>query len=492
MLFNSSIFSLFFVMSLAAWWSIRRSLQIIGREHAFYRSINGLILIIYLIFISALFYCFWNPFYFLLLVWVAIVDFWIARSLDLPFSRQIRAVLLLVSLCNSLGILFFFKYGQFIAENWAYLSSGSNSSQAFWGQWLLPVGISFYTFQSVSYVVDVYNRELKAERKFSSYLLFLFFFPQLVAGPIVTAKSFLPQIRRPLSFVRIPILFAIFLILLGLFKKMVLADHLGETSDFVFLRPEEVSTKSLWVGMFAYSMQIYCDFSGYTDIAQGTALLFGFRLPENFRMPYLASGFSEFWTRWHISLSQWLKKYIYFSLGGNRIGTLFTYRNLFLVMAIGGLWHGASWNFVIWGSCHGILLIIERWSSQHFGGISLFWLRPIRIFGTFILVSLLWVFFRSPNFATALCYLQGLFSKKGGFSLPYTYEMNFLYCFLVIAIGHIWGSFYFNDNKQLLAGFKKWENSLGKTLFFGVLASISLILIVLFSADSKPFVYFVF
>ncbi|TGL48555.1 MBOAT family protein [Leptospira meyeri] len=492
MLFNSSLFCLFLVCSLLVWWVLRFILVRLGRRNACFYVISRLILIIYLVFISSLFYCFWNPFYFLLLVWVAVFDFWVARGLDRFKSGHVRTVLLLLSLGNSLGILFFFKYGQFIAENWAYLFANPFRSGDFWGQWLLPVGISFYTFQSVSYVIDVYNRELKAERKIFSYLLFLSFFPQLVAGPIVTAKSFLPQIRRPLSFFRIPLFFSLFLILLGLFKKMVLADHLGETSDFVFLRPQEVSTKSLWVGMFAYSMQIYCDFSGYTDIAQGTALLFGFRLPENFRMPYLASGFSEFWTRWHISLSQWLKKYIYFSLGGNRIGALFTYRNLFLVMAIGGLWHGASWNFVIWGSCHGILLIIERWCSQYFVGRTFPWLRPIRIFGTFIFVSLLWVFFRSVDFTSALCYLQGLFSEKGGFSLPYTYEMNFLYCFLVIVIGHIWGSLYFRDNKQLLGGLEKWENSLGKTVFFGVLASISLILIVLFSADSKPFVYFVF
>ncbi|MCW7492698.1 MBOAT family protein [Leptospira sp. 2 VSF19] len=362
----------------------------------------------------------------------------------------------------------------------------------FWSRWLLPVGISFYTFQSISYIVDVYKKELEPEKNFFSYLLFLCFFPQLVAGPIVTAKSFLPQIRRPLSFSKVPLFFAVFLILLGFFKKMVLADHLAATSDFVFAKPTEMATKGLWIGMFSYSFQIYCDFSGYTDIAQGAALLFGFRLPENFRMPYLSAGFSEFWNRWHISLSQWLKKYIYISLGGNRITQWNTYRNLFLVMAIGGLWHGASWNFVIWGSSHGILLILERWVSHHFPQKLPSWLKPFRIFGTFLFVSLLWIFFRSPDFSNSLCYLQGLFVKKEGFSLPYTLEMNFLYCGFILLLGHIWGIFYFNDNKHLLGGFRKWENSLRKVAIFGVFAAISLILIVLFSADSKPFVYFVF
>ncbi|WP_332461290.1 MBOAT family O-acyltransferase [Leptospira chreensis] len=442
--------------------------------------------------VSAFFYCFWNPFYFLLLVWVAFVDFSLARLLGVVISENWRRFILAISLINSLGILGFFKYGQFVAENWANIFGLYPTNPDFWSHWLLPVGISFYTFQSISYLVDVYRKELEPERQFLSYLLFLSFFPQLVAGPIVTAKSFLPQIRRPLPFFRTPILFAVFLILLGLFKKMVLADHLAETSDFVFMRPADVSTKALWIGMFSYSLQIYCDFSGYTDIAQGSALMFGFRLPENFKMPYLSAGFSEFWTRWHISLSQWLKKYIYISLGGNRIGELFTYRNLFLVMAIGGLWHGASWNFVIWGSCHGILLILERWSSGRSKLWCLSWMRPIRILGTFLLVSLLWIFFRSVNFDSSLCYLQGLFVKKEGFSLPYTMEMNFLYCFLIILLGHLFGSFYFSDNKRLLGLFEKWQNSLGKTAFFGVLASVSIVLIVLFSADSKPFVYFVF
>ncbi|PJZ83316.1 hypothetical protein CH366_17570 [Leptospira harrisiae] len=492
MLFNSAVFGFFLATSLSFWICLRWLSVNFWQKNVFGRAENSLSLIVYLLVISALFYCYWTPIYFLLLVWVACVDFSVSRALDLLSGRRIRLALLLLSLSNSLGILFFFKYGHFIAENWAIIVGLPLDPAKFWDQWLLPVGISFYTFQSVSYVVDVYRRELNSERNFLSYLLFLSFFPQLVAGPIVTAKSFLPQIRRPLPFIRIPVLFAFFLILLGLFKKMVLADHLGEISDLAFSKPGDVSTKTLWMGMFSYSMQIYCDFSGYTDIAQGTALLFGFRLPENFRMPYLASGFSEFWTRWHISLSQWLKKYIYFSLGGNRIGPLFTYRNLFLVMAIGGLWHGASWNFVVWGCCHGILLIIERWVSHHFSSESTLWIRPIQILGTFILVSLLWVFFRSADFSTALCYLQGLFSKKEGFSLPYTFEMNFLYCLFIILIGHIWGSFYFKDNKQLLDGLRKWENSLGKTAFFGVLASVSLVLIVLLSAESKPFVYFVF
>ncbi|PJZ44207.1 hypothetical protein CH361_16310 [Leptospira brenneri] len=493
MLFNSAVFAVFLLASLALWYCLRYFLHKFKLKDNVDYSYYRLILVIYLIVISVIFYSFWHPFYFLLLFWVGFVDFSLARVLGFAKSLPFRRLILGVSLINSLGILIFFKYGQFIDENWAYiLGTPLSNNPEFWTHWLLPVGISFYTFQSISYLVDVYRRELAPEKSFFSYLLFLSFFPQLVAGPIVTAKSFLPQIRRPLPFLRIPIVFAVFLILLGLFKKMVLADHLAETSDFVFSHISEISSKALWVGMFSYSFQIYCDFSGYTDIAQGAALLFGFRLPENFKMPYLSAGFSEFWTRWHISLSGWLKKYLYISLGGNRIGELFTYRNLFLVMAIGGLWHGASWNFVIWGSCHGLLLIFERWGSGRWQLWSSGWMRPIRILGTFLLVSLLWIFFRSSDFGSSLCYLQGLFTKKEGFSLPYTLEMSFLYCVFFIFIGHILGKYYFDDNKQLLGAFQKWQISLGKTLVFSIFASVFLILIVLFSADSKPFVYFVF
>ncbi|TGK54397.1 MBOAT family protein [Leptospira kanakyensis] len=492
MLFNSAIFALFLPAAVLIWHTLRIILPKDDLKYDYCKLTSGLVLIVYLVVISAVFYCFWNPLYFALLLWVAFVDFWLARTLGFLHSPIWRKSVLGISLANSLGILIFFKYGHFIDQNWAYFTNRSLFAPGFWADVLLPVGISFYTFQSISYLVDVYRKELEPEKRFLSYLLFLSFFPQLVAGPIVTAKSFLPQIRRPLLFPRIPVLFAIFLILLGLFKKMVLADHLAETSDFVFLHVGEVSTKALWVGMFSYSFQIYCDFSGYTDIAQGAALLFGFRLPENFKMPYLSAGFSEFWTRWHISLSQWLKKYIYISLGGNRISENITYRNLFLVMAIGGLWHGASWNFLVWGVCHGILLILERSVFQRFPFWTLDWMRWFRVFFTFLSVSLLWIFFRSSDFASSLCYLQGLFVKKEGFSLPYTFEMNFVYCLLFVLVGHIFGSFYFKDNRQLLDGFKKWENSLGKTAIFGVLVSVSLILIVLFSADSKPFVYFVF
>lgn len=493
MLFNSAIFALFVAISLLAWYSLSILLLKCNRQSVLARSLRGSIIVICLLIISLLFYGFWNQLCLILIIWIALVDFWVANWIFRSNSQGQRRFFLWVSLCNSIGILIFFKYGHFIAENWAIVLGLPNATLgSFWSQWLLPVGISFYTFQSVSYVVDVYRKELHPESKFLSYLLFLSFFPQLVAGPIVTAKSFLPQIRRPMDLTRIPIIFGGFLILLGLFKKMVLADHLAEVVDLVFAHPSEMSSRSLWVGMFSYSFQIYCDFSGYTDIAQGTALLFGFRLPENFRMPYLASGFSLFWTRWHISLSQWLRNYLYIPLGGNRMGTFFTYRNLILVMAIGGLWHGASWNFVFWGIGHGGFLVLERWVGNRFPSLSMYVPKLFKILFTFIVVSLLWIFFRSANFTDSLCYLQGIFAKKEGFLLPYSLEMKFVYCFSFLILGHIFGLFFFQENKQMLDRFEKIQNSLRKSLFFAFLAAIVMVLIVLYAAESKPFVYFVF
>ncbi|MDF3820334.1 MBOAT family protein [Leptospira sp. 96542] len=357
---------------------------------------------------------------------------------------------------------------------------------------MLPLGISFYTFQSVSYIVDVYKREIPAETSYLSYLLFLSFFPQLVAGPIVTAKSFLPQIRKSLDWRKIPLAFAIFLILLGLFKKVVLADHLAESSEFVFRNPSEMDIRTLWVGLISYSFQIYCDFSGYTDIAQGAALMFGFRLPENFSMPYLARGFSEFWTKWHISLSSWLKKYLYFNLGGNRNGVYRTYLNLLVVMLLGGLWHGANWNFVFWGFGHGVLLVLERAMGRFtsFPDSKLF--TGFYIGFTFLMVSLLWIFFRTPNFSESLCYLQGLFIKNGDLSLPYRLESNVVFCAVFIILGHWFGKKYFNKNEDLESIFAKIQKSPVKVAFLGFFSAIGIISTVLYAAETKPFVYFVF
>ncbi|WP_278321696.1 MBOAT family O-acyltransferase [Leptospira kobayashii] len=427
----------------------------------------------------------------------------IGRSFD-PFRRKF---FLWISLGNGLGVLSVFKYLNFFSENYHILAEflGVEAHLPLL-QVILPVGISFYIFQSISYTVDVFRKEIEPESNYLHYLLFLSFFPQLVAGPIVTAKEFLPQIRNPKSFSEIPLAFGVFLILLGALKKSVLADHLANTSDFAFSHPKDLSPSFLWWGVLSYAGQIYCDFSGYTDIAQGSALILGFRLPENFRMPYLAKGFSEFWTKWHMSLSGWLRSYLYIPLGGNRKGGFRTNFNLMVVMLLGGLWHGASWNFVFWGGGHGLLLVMERLffkrkenpsvgsafnASFIFGYVVKLKLVLLQLF-TFISVILLWIFFRSPDFTVSLCYLQGLFSKNGIITIPHAIFLSTAWCLFALVAGHWIGQKYFKTNAEMEERLENLFRSEWKVIAFGALFSLAFIAIVLLSAKGQPFVYFVF
>ncbi len=463
----------------------------------------GSIRIYILLGFSLLFYASWNPRYLLLLLWISLVDYLIAKQMHLSVPILPRKFLLFLSLGNSLGVLCLFKYLGFFQENLYFIIEFLGlTSHAEILRLLLPVGISFYIFQSISYVVDVYRREILPETNYFYYLFFLSFFPQLVAGPIVQAKQFLPQIRRFKVLSRSNLEFALFLILLGSFKKSVLADHLAVTSDFAFSHILELDREFLWWGLLSYTGQIYCDFSGYTDIALGTALIFGFQLPENFRMPYLALGFSDFWRRWHMSLSGWLRNYLYIPLGGNRLGSFRTYLNLMFVMFLGGLWHGASWNFAVWGIGHGILLSAERmtkdflckgkfWQNENQKGwFKLF--KTVFLWAiTFFLVSVLWIFFRSPKFTDSLCYLQGLFVKNGDFSIPYTQSQITFWCLIAILMGHFIGSRYFKGAKIELPKRVVRQSSV-RTILLGALFSLGFIAVVLLSGNSLPFVYFVF
>jgi D-alanyl-lipoteichoic acid acyltransferase DltB (MBOAT superfamily) len=278
---------------------------------------------------------------------------------------------------------------------------------------ILPVGISFFTFHGISYVVDIYRRDIKAPAGLQHILFYIAFFPQLVAGPIVRAAHFLPQLARPLDPGDIRARRALLLILGGLFKKVVLANYLATNLvDDVFFDPTQYGCGDLLFADYGYAAQIYCDFSAYTDIAIGVAALLGYKFPWNFNQPYRAIGLQDFWSRWHISLSSWLRDYLYIPLGGNRHGELKRYRNLFLTMLIGGLWHGASLNFVIWGALHGLVLVIEHALFRKRGGFkAAMSTLPLKIIGTFItfqFVCFTWVFFRAADFGHAFSYFAGL------------------------------------------------------------------------------------
>ena len=353
---------------------------------------------------SYIFYAWWD-WRLLTLIWTStLVDFWAGRRIDDTASTSHRRSYLLLSICTNLGILAYFKYAGFFVDSFVDVmgSLGFNLSVEPL-RIILPVGISFYTFQTMSYSIDIYRNSLKPTKSLLDFALFVGFFPQLVAGPIVRAKDFLQQLstnnREPIQMGR-----ATKLILGGLFKKIVIADLLAtEIVDGVFRNPAGSTGLETLIGIYGYALQIYGDFSGYSDIAIGIALLLGFQFSDNFNQPYRALSLQDFWRRWHISLSSWLRDYLYIGLGGNRKGKAKTYRNLLLTMLLGGLWHGAAWTFVAWGLLHGGGLAIERAiderSIEPVNQKS--FRRFLRGLFTFHLVCAGWVFFRSVDMERA-------------------------------------------------------------------------------------------
>jgi len=348
---------------------------------------------------SYIFYSWWD-WRFLTLIWTStLVDFWAGNRIENSGSSKKKRLYLLVSICTNLGILAYFKYSGFFVDSFVDVMSSFGFDLSVEPlRIILPVGISFYTFQTMSYSIDIYRNNLKPTKSLLDFALFVGFFPQLVAGPIVRAKDFLQQLstnnREPIQMGR-----ATKLILGGLFKKIVIADLLAtEIVDGVFRNPEGSTGLETLIGIYGYALQIYGDFSGYSDIAIGIALLLGFQFSDNFNQPYRALSLQDFWRRWHISLSSWLRDYLYIGLGGNRKGRLKTYRNLIITMFLGGLWHGAAWTFVAWGLLHGGGLAVERVIDQKSAAKETKKLgRFLRGFFTFHLVCAGWVFFRSVD-----------------------------------------------------------------------------------------------
>jgi len=383
-LFNSAQYALFLVVVFFGFWGMAR-----------YRLLRT----VFLLGASYYFYAHWNWRYLGLIFLSSTVDYLVGRGLAVKDDPSRRKQLLLCSIVFNLGVLCAFKYFNFFSDSLGSLAGYLGIELApMQLRVLLPVGISFYTFQSMSYTIDVYRRRLEPETSFVRYLLFVSLFPQLVAGPIVRASHFLPQLAaKPL----LPPSMGsrgIMLILIGLLKKVAIADYLAvNIVDRVFDFPERFSTFEVLAGIYGYALQIYCDFSGYSDIAIGSALLLGLRIPENFDRPYLAVNLRDFWRRWHISLSTWLRDYLYIPLGGSKHGALRTYGALMATMVLGGLWHGAAWTFVLWGALHGVALAGTRAFQRAVPEGLPNWTRPISMFLTFHFVCLGWILFRSPS-----------------------------------------------------------------------------------------------
>jgi alginate O-acetyltransferase complex protein AlgI len=401
MTFNSLEYGLFLPVVVVVYWQLSRRPQ------------NALVLVA-----SYVFYAVFDWRFLGLLVLSTVLDFSFGRSLrGAPPHRRRRW--LVASLVVNLGILGLFKYLDFFVDSAADLlgTVGVEANPSLL-RVVLPIGISFYTFHGISYVFDIYRGDVEPADDLLDYACFVAFFPQLVAGPIGRAHVQLPQFERPrqrpdAAGVRS----ALLLILLGLVKKVAIADAVAPVANAAFADPGRAGTVSLALGALAFAIQIYGDFSGYSDIARGSARLLGIELPRNFAQPYLSRSITEFWRRWHISLSTWLRDYLYIPLGGNRSSSFVTYRNLLVTMALGGLWHGASWTFVLWGVGHGAALAVHRGWREHRGvgaddearGSAV-----VRRVTTFGLVTALWILFRSPSIAIARGYARGLVSWRGG------------------------------------------------------------------------------
>ncbi len=427
--------------------------------------------------------------YFYLLAIVTVGDFLFARQIARTDVKWRRKAWLAASLLLDLGLLAYFKYTNFLGT---FIASLTGSTFHTWDIFL-PVGISFFTFQSLSYTIDVYRRQITPLTSLLDYAFYVSFFPQLVAGPIVRARDFIPQIRKPLYVSNEMLGRAVFLIVGGLFKKAVISDYISVNFvERIFEAPALYSGVENLLGVYGYALQIYCDFSGYSDLAIGIALLLGFHFNINFDSPYKSASITEFWRRWHISLSSWLRDYLYISLGGNRKGKPRQYLNLMVTMFLGGLWHGASWNFVFWGVLHGaglavhkmwMTLIGRRADGRHLPRLRRFLCTLL----TFHFVCLCWVFFRNVDFSHSIGMLRQIFTQFSPGLLPQLLA-GYWRVFLLIAIGFL-----------LHVVPARWENAvtrsivrlplLGKAL---LLVAVIYLIIQMKGTEIQPFIYFQF
>ena len=444
-----------------------------------------------ILFVTAFSYYFYyksSGTYFFLLAVVTASDFFIAKKMDRTVHLAARKALVFLSLFINLGLLCYFKYTNFFGDIWASLTGHNfNALDIF-----LPVGISFFTFQSLSYTLDVYRKEISPLNRLLDYAFYVSFFPQLVAGPIVRARDFIPQIRQPLLVTQEMFGRGVFFIVCGLFKKAIISDYISiNFVERIFDNPTLYSGLENLMGVYGYALQIYCDFSGYSDMAIGIALLLGFHFNINFNSPYKSASITEFWRRWHISLSTWLRDYLYISLGGNRKGKFRQYLNLIITMFLGGLWHGASWNFVAWGSFHGIALALHKgWmaiTGKKKEGATHGFRRMLGVIITFHFVCFSWIFFRNSSFDNSMAMLEQIFTAFHP------------QLFTQLMVGY-WGVF-----ALMLLGFllhfapDKWERACCSGVIRLPLLGQALLLVLLIyvviqmkSSEIQPFIYFQF
>jgi len=459
---------------------------------AFYIALMGLLLVFkgntirqYLLLVTSyFFYGWWNPAFLILIMVSSLWGWYLGLLIDRTNNENNKKLYLTISLALSLGMLSYYKYAEFLAENillllgweWDYHSGIT-----------LPVGISFFTFQTMSYGIDLKRGHIPVCKSLAQFMLFVAFFPQLVAGPIVRASEFLPQLTRNVRITWPNMVIGAQIFLGGAIQKVLFADNLSTFVDPVFTQPELFSTGTLWLSLMAYSMQIFCDFSGYSLMAIGVARTLGFELPKNFRMPYISRSITEFWRRWHMTLSFWLRDYLYISMGGNRKGDVRTHIHLMITMLLGGLWHGASWNFVLWGALHGLALGIHKlWASKTQQWDLFKELLGYKIFSwilTLLFVAILWIPFRCNDFQTTITFMSNLFSNRTGVEWIHPHVI------VILIAAVIWHILYIARSRHLLC----FPELHVQKAYPQLVLEFAILMIILFAPiNTSPFIYFQF
>ena len=475
MVFSSSIFLFYFLpVFLVVYFLVDRKYK------------NGVALLA-----SLIFYGFGSPRFLLVLLLSIVIDFFLVRQISRSDDPKRRKLFLVLSIILNIGLLAYFKYANFFIDNFNALLSVFGSSPVRWTKVVLPIGISFFTFQKMSYSIDVYRKTSAPLKSIADYALFIMLFPQLIAGPIVRYNEVAGQLvdrqanetidNRILGFYRFVI---------GLSKKMLIANILAEYVDQVFALPaNEIGTATAWLGILAYTFQIYFDFSGYSDMAIGIGKMIGFKFPENFNNPYISKSVSEFWKRWHITLGSWMMDYLYIPLGGNRKGKGRTYLNLWIVFFLSGLWHGAAWNFVVWGAYHGLFIVMDKmfWhkASQNIGKLP-------RVLITFVIVMVGWVLFRADTLSYAIQYIGSMFGAYGNAPVAFS-NPQFVTTLIIAAFFSFFGLTKVG-NQCLDFFFNKKAYNTRQYILVGILMIILLVLSASFilKGSFNPFIYFRF
>ena len=468
MLFNSIVFLVFFCIFFPLFYFL-----------------NGKNRKILLFIASCIFYMWFIPVYVLILFLTILIDYYAAKKIEDDISQKAKKAHLLFGIINTCLVLFIFKYHNFFIDN--FNAAGFHHIDNW--QIILPIGLSFHTFQSLSYVIEVYRGNIKAERDLLTYSNFVMMFPQLVAGPIERANNLLPQLKKcdhTITYQDFSVGFHRFF--WGLFKKVMVADIASIYVDATYNNYQHQPGCMLLVGTFLFAIQIYCDFSGYSDMAIGIARMMGFRFKENFRIPYFSKDITEFWRRWHISLSSWLRDYLYISFGGSRHGKLKTYRNLMLTMLLGGFWHGASWNFIIWGGINGLYLSIEKAINLPAFKPKYFIMKFIRVIYVFCLISFSWIFFRAISFEQAITTIKKIFTQFNAGSFQFL-DIN-VFSSIILGISILLAAEYFVFRKYSFD--ELFERKRGDWVLSA--CTLVFIFLILFFGNStgSQFIYFQF